>query len=138
MLNTSLLVLGDSDRLDTLIYVVTVETTRREQARHSHVHSKRGNLKKWPLLPSGGCPWNSNVSPNGITRHLVAVCGTPPWECDIWIGGTDTVKVYPRYPSSRVAIFRYSDSQISTPRVRNLPHISAIAIPHPTKFHIQG
>jgi len=136
--NTSLLVLGDPGRLDTLIYVVTVERRWREQARHSHVHSKRGNLKKWLLQPSGGCPWNSNVPPHSITCHLLAVCGTPPWECDIWIGRTSTVKVHRRCSSSRVAILRYSHLQISIPKVSNLPQISAIAIPHPTKFHIQG
>lgn len=136
--NTTLLVLGDPGRLDKLIYGVSVETTRCEQASYSHVWSKRRNLKKWPLLPPGGSPWNSNVPPNDITCHLVAVCRTPSWECDIWIGRTDSVKVHPRSPSSRVAIFRCSNSQVSIRKVRNLPQISAIAMPHPTKFHIQG
>ena len=92
---------------------------------------------------------------NGVSCHLAAVRGTPTFNLlaspAIWWRSvelqrgnvtlglkTGTVKVHSHYPSSRVAIFRYSDSQISIPEVRYLPQISAIAVPHPTKFHIQG
>jgi hypothetical protein len=40
---TSLLVPGDSGRLVTLIYVVTVETSRFVKVRHTHVRSHCGN-----------------------------------------------------------------------------------------------
>lgn len=36
---------GDPDRLGTLIYVVTVETSRPMQVRHAHLCSYRVNLK---------------------------------------------------------------------------------------------
>jgi len=37
-----------------------------------------------------------------------------------------------RYPPSRLAIFRYSGSQILTPKSRHAPHTTVTAIPHPT------
>jgi hypothetical protein len=43
--NTSLLVPGDPGRLGTLIYIVTVETSRPGQARHTYLRSYCGNLK---------------------------------------------------------------------------------------------
>jgi hypothetical protein len=42
--NTTLLVAGNPGRLGTLIYVVTVETLRSGQAKHTHLRSYRGNL----------------------------------------------------------------------------------------------
>jgi hypothetical protein len=43
--NTSLLVPGDPGSLGTLIYKVTVETSRLGQARQTHLRSYRGKFK---------------------------------------------------------------------------------------------
>ena len=42
-------------------------------------------------MPSGGSPLIS-VQPSDVSCHLVAVCGTPRWECD----STDVLIVYIR------------------------------------------
>jgi len=34
-------------------------------------------------ISSGGVLWNFKVQPRDVTWHLVAVCGTSQWECDI-------------------------------------------------------
>jgi len=57
------------------MYVVTIETSQPMQAMHIYLHSYQGNVK------------------NCASCHLVADCGTMTWECDIWIGWTDTIKV---------------------------------------------
>jgi hypothetical protein len=54
--------------------------------------SVRLNSVQCSFLPSEGIPWNSSVQPSDITHHLVAVRGTPTWECD----RTDVPKVYIR------------------------------------------
>jgi hypothetical protein len=46
--------------------------------------------------------------------------------------------IYPRYPPSRFAIFRSSDSQISISEIRYPPQIPATVTPRPTKLHTQG
>ena len=41
-----------------------------------------------------------------------------------------------RYPTSRFAIFRYSDSQTLIDETRYPPQIPAVATPRPTELHI--
>jgi len=50
IIQTSLLVPGDTGRLGTLIYVVTVETPRPGQARHTHLRSCRAKMKNVCIL----------------------------------------------------------------------------------------
>jgi len=43
----------------------------------------------WRLLSSDHGLWNSTAFPSDVTCHLVAVRGTPTWQCGIWILRTD-------------------------------------------------